>query len=346
MKRHHKLALSVFTLTVIGVALVLAKALQADAADATGERMAEAANKLLSGLSDELRAKTTFTFDDPVRLSWHFYPVTPEPRKGAVLKAMTAKEKELVKDLLRAGTSKEGYDQALNVIALENILRDIENTEWAKKFRDSDLYYVSVFGKPAKTGKWGWRIEGHHLSLNYVIDDGKVIASTPIAFGANPGEVMSGPHKGLRALMKEEDLARQLYTSLEPASRKKATISAKAPFDILTEMNVQPRRLPAEGLARASMDSRQQQVLDQLVKLYANRHPADVSTRLQKEIAEAGADKVVFGWAGPPEPGQPHYYRIQGPTFVIEYCNAQNRANHIHSLWRSYLGDFALTAKP
>lgn len=344
MTRLPKLALALSALGIVTLALVVGKSLQADNADkdSAAARMAAAANKLLAGLSDELRTRAALSFDDPVRVKWHFYPITPEPRKGAVLKAMTPREKELVMGLLRAGTSKEGYEQAMNVIALENILRDIEKTPWALKFRDSDLYYVSVFGKPAMTGKWGWRIEGHHLSLNYVIEDGRIIGATPIAYGANPGEVTSGPFKGMRALMKEEDLARQLYTSFDPESRKKATISDKAPFDMLTEMNVQPRRLPMAGVTRATMPAPQQELLDQIINLYANRHPSEVAQKLLKEIAEAGRDKVVFGWAGAPEPGQAHYYRIQGPTFAIEYTNAQNRANHIHCLWRSYLGDFAL----
>jgi hypothetical protein len=304
--------------------------------------MVEAAQKLLAGLSEQLRAKASFPFDDPSRLVWHYYPITPWPRKGAVLKEMTPREKDLVKDLLRSGTSQAGYETALNVIALEAILRDIENTEWARKYRDSDLYYICIYGKPALTGKWGWRIEGHHLCLNYFLEDGQVTGMTPIVFGANPGEVPSGPFKGMRALAREEDLARQLYTSLDTTARQKATIADQAPFDVLTEVKVQPKRLPLEGLSFAEMGPGQRQLLRQLLQAYAGKQPPEVAERLLKEVADAGMDRVHFGWAGPAQPGQPHYYRVQGPTFVIEYCNAQNRANHIHSLWRSYTGDFGI----
>jgi hypothetical protein len=253
---------------------------------------------------------------------------------------MTAKQKELVKALLRAGTSKEGYEQALNVIALDGILRDIENTEWARKFRDPDLYYVCIFGKPAATGTWGWRIEGHHLSLNYAIEAGKVTAATPVFFGANPGEVPSGPSKGLRVMSREEDLARQLYTSFDAAARRKATIAELPPFDVLTEVKEQPKKLPLQGLSFKDMNAQQRDMLEKLLRLYAEKHPRAVAERLMTEATATGRDAIHFGWAGSGEPGQPHYYRIQGASFVVEFCNSQNRANHIHSLWRSYAGDF------
>ncbi|HXG11346.1 MAG TPA: DUF3500 domain-containing protein [Gemmataceae bacterium] len=338
---------------IIGAAVVLGRTTQPAGPKAeppqpspsAGARMAEAAQALLAGLSDEQRAKAAFAFDDPVRLTWHYYPITPEPRKGAVLKEMTAREKELVKGLLRAGTSKEGYETALQVMALDGILRDIENTEWARRYRDPELYYVCVFGKPGLTGKWGWRIEGHHLSLNYVLENGRVVSVTPLVFGANPAEVPSGPHRGLRVLAREEDLARRLYTSLDRAARQKATVADRAPFDVFTEVKPQPKRLPLEGLAFADMKPPQRELAEQLLRVYAGKLPGEAADRLLQEAAEAGLERVHFAWAGGPQPGQPHYYRLQGPTFVVEYCNTQNRANHIHALWRSYTGDFGIPMK-
>lgn len=314
----------------------------ADDKATAGVKMVEAAQNLLAGLSDEHRKKATFAFDDPQRLVWHYYPITPWPRLGAVLKTMSPTEKDLFLALLRSGTSAEGYKTALEVISLENILRDIENTPWAKKYRDSTLYYVCIYGKPAMTGKWAWRIEGHHLCLNYVLEDGKITAATPMVYGANPNEVMSGPHKGMRPLAPEEDLARQLYTSLDSDSRKKATIAEVGPFDVLTEVKAQPKRLPPQGAAFADMTDGQKQLLQQLVQRYAGRHPDEVAARLLKEAADAGFELVHFGWAGPAQPGEPFYYRVQGPTFVVEFCNTQNRGNHSHSVWRSYVNDFGV----
>lgn len=340
-----KAGIGLVAISVMAAAVILGRAEPGKPTPATGTAMVEAAQNLLAGLSDELRAKASLPFDDPARLEWHYYPTTPQPRKGAVFKAMTPAQKDLVKALLRTGTSKEGYATALNVIALDGILRDIENTEWARTYRDPDLYYVIVFGKPARTGKWGWRIEGHHLSLNYVLEDGRVTAQTPSFFGANPGEVPSGPSKGLRVLPREEDLARRLYTSLDGPARRKATISEQPPFDILTEVKAQPKPLPAEGLPCSEMGPRQRELMQELLRVYAGKHPAEVAERMLQDVTGAGLDRVHFGWSGSPQPGQPHYYRIGGPTFVVEYCNTQNRANHIHSVWRSYAGDFGIPAK-
>jgi hypothetical protein len=257
-----------------------------------------------------------------------------------MLKEMTDKEKELVKALLQTGTSPSGYQTTLNLMALEGILRDIENTEWARQIRDPERYHVCIFGKPELKGKWGWRIEGHHLSLNYTVTDGQVTARTPVAFGANPGEVPSGPHKGLRILAPEEDLGRKLLTSLDAAGRKKATLASSAPFDVLTEVLAQPRKLPQEGISYGDMSPRSRGLLREVLRTHAGRQPKEIADKLMEEAAEGDMDNVHFAWAGSPMPGVPHYYRIQGPTFVVEFCNAQNRANHIHTVWRSYKGDF------
>lgn len=344
-----RVTLFLVTASVMGLALYLARDKQtgtptahAGASDKVVAEMIAAARNLLSGLSPDLRQQAALPFDHPARLSWHYYPTTPEPRKGAVLKKMTAREKALVKALLRAGTSKPGYDTALDVISLDSILRDIENTPWAKKFRDSDLYYVTIFGTPGTQGQWAWRIEGHHLSVNYVIKGGKIIGATPMAYGANPAEVRSGPSKGLRALAKEEDLARRLYTSLDRDARRQATVASQAPFDVFTEVKTQPRILPVEGIAQARMSAEQKKLLQELLWLYIGKHPPELAENVSRQIRDAGMGKVHFAWAGHAEPGEQHYYRIQGPTFVIEFCNSQNQANHIHAVWRSYLGDFGI----
>lgn len=341
-----RLFLSLLALGVLAATGLISKfvpatqAEKADAGPAIGQRMVQAAQNLVAGLSQANRDKSVFPFGDPTRTNWHYYPILPEPRKGAMLKEMTAPEKELLKALLRTGTSPAGYQTTLNLMALEGILRDIENTEWAKLIRDPERYHVCIFGKPDVRGKWGWRIEGHHLSLNYTLEDGKIIARTPIAFGANPGEVMSGPHKGMRLLAPDEDVARKLLTALDAEGRRKAILKVPAPFDVLTEVLAQPRKLPLEGLSFAEMSPHAQELLQQVMGIHANRQPKEVAEQLLQEVQEGGMDKVHFAWAGSPLPGQPHYYRIQGPTFVIEFCNAQNRANHSHTVWRSYKGDF------
>lgn len=311
-------------------------------ASATARKMIDAAKELLAALTPEQKAKTAFAFDDPVRVRWHYYPVTPWPRQGATIKEMDAKQRELFKKLLRSGTSERGYATVLEVMALDGILRDIENTPWAKKFRDSELYHVCVFGTPGATGKWGWRIEGHHLNLNYVIADGQIVSSTPSVFGANPAVVLSGPYQGLRALGKDEDMARRLFTELEPTSRKKATLAEQGPFDVLSEVKPRPKPLPLEGVPFASLDPAQQKELLDVITQYAGKHPPDVEQRMLEEVTAGGLDKTHFGWAGSAYPGEPFYFRVHNPNFIIEFCNTQAQGNHIHAVWRSYKSDFAL----
>ena len=332
-----KMSLSLLVVATIGAAVVVGRVNESPA-----PKMLAAARKLLEALPEDLRAKATFEFDDPQRIDWHYIP---RERKGAVLKAMTKPQQALVMDLLRVGTSASGYRDAEHIMELEGILRDIENTERARLIRDPELYYVSVFGVPSEKGTWGWRIEGHHLSLNYVIRDGKVASETPAFMGANPAKVPSGPKKGYRALPGIEDVARRLYKSFDGAARKRATLAEKAPADVLTgTQNTAPKKLPLEGLSYGAMNSAQKKTLDRLISIYLDRYPDAVSEPLKKQISEAGIDRVHFGWYGPDEPGAPHAYRIQGPTFVIEYNNTQNDANHIHSVYRHHTGDFGIRA--
>lgn len=325
-------------LALLAIGIPVAAAAVARVNQQPGAKMTEAATKLLEGLPEELKDQASFGFDDPERINWHFIP---RDRKGAVLKAMTPDQRELAKGLLRAGTSESGYQTALNVMMLEAILRDIENTERARQIRNPLLYYVSIFGKPSNEGTWGWKFEGHHLCVNYTVKGGVVIAETPLFYGANPGKVPSGPHEGLRTLPREEDLARKLYTSLQGDKRKKATIAEKAPPEIQSgTQNTEPKSLPLDGIAYSDLGDEQKKLIDQILHVYVDKHPPEISSKLLGQVNDAGKDQIHFGWAGPDGVGQPHYYRIQGPTFIIEYNNTQNNANHIHSVWRNKSGEF------
>jgi hypothetical protein len=306
--------------------------------------MTEAATKLLDALPEPLRRQVTFQLEDPERLNWHFIP---RERKGVPIKALSPEQQRLVKALISAGTSERGYQTALEVMALEAILRQMEDTGGARRFpRDPELYYVSIFGTPSASGKWGWRIEGHHLCLNYLIDAGRVAAATPIFFGANPAQVPKGfPKEGTRTLPRIEELARQLYQSLAGEVKTKATIGAKAPADILSgAQNTAPPAVPDAGAAASELNPTQRDVLANLYREYVGRYPAETAEALMAEFQAAPPNQVRFAWAGPATPGQGHYYRIIGPTFLIEYCNTQNGANHIHSVFRKRQGDFGLTA--
>jgi hypothetical protein len=320
--------------TAVTAFLVLLSIVSARAHQA-GEEMALAATKFLSSLKAEQSAKATFPVKDDERLNWHF---VPKDRKGLPFKELNPDQRQLALELLKTGLSNRGFGTATNIMSLELILQDIEGPN--RRFpRDPDLYYVSVFGKPEKQGTWAWRVEGHHVAVNFTVVAGEV-ASTPSFFGSNPAEVRKGPRKGLRVLAQEEDVARELLQSLTGDQRKEAIYDQTAPKDILTEAKKKVTPLETTGIAAAKLNTDQKTTLMRLIQTYVERTRPDVSKGDLAKIEKAGVDKIYFAWAGGIEPGQGHYYRVQGPTFLLEYDNTQNDANHIHAVWRDFNGDF------
>jgi hypothetical protein len=296
--------------------------------------MAEAAHHLLASLTPEQRAKATFTFEDDERQNWHFIPIE---RKGLPLREMTPAQKHLASALLSAGLSQQGYIKAETVMSLEDVLRLLEKGTGPE--RDPEKYYFSIFGEPSATGTWGYRVEGHHLSQNYAVVNGRV-AGSPSFFGANPAEVREGPRKGLRALAAEEDLGREVIQSLDPEQRKIAVVSAEAYKDILTMSDRQAAlKGQPSGLPASKMNPKQFALLMALLEDYARNMPEQIAQSREEQIKKAGKD-IYFAWAGGVEKGEPHYYRIQTPAILIEYDDTQNNANHIHSVWRDFNGDF------
>ena len=262
----------------------------------------------------------------------------PKARKGLPLKEMSSAQKKLAHALLNSGLSQRGYAQAVTIMSLDQILAELEQGKGP--VRDPDLYYFTIFGKPGVEEAWGWRVEGHHLSLNFVVHGDEVLAATPAFFGSNPGEVREGPRKGLRVLGQEETLGRQFVDSLNDDQKKTAIIATTAPQEIITKNDRKAQLLEPPGLPASQMTAGQKAALLNLIKDYAFRHRAEVAEGDLKKIEAAGLDEVHFAWAGSLGPGQGHYYRIQGPTFLLEYDNTQNNANHIHTVWRDFANDF------
>lgn len=298
--------------------------------------MANAAEKLLKTLNSEQRAKMAMTFEAEERQNWHF---VPRVRQGLPLKELDAAQRESARALLSAGLSQSGLTKATTIIELENVLKEIEQSG---PVRDPELYYFALFGQPGSRGVWGWRVEGHHLSLNYTLAGNRPVSITPSFFGANPAEVRHGARKGLRTLKDEEDQARLLLKSFDGTQRSEAVVSNDAPRDILTGNNRQVSPLSPAGLASNKISDKQKDILMNLLNVYVSRMPADIAKARMEKIRAAGFNRIFFAWAGGGEVGQPHYYRIQGPSFVIEYDNVQNNANHIHTVWRDFNGDFGL----
>src|SRR5260370_16015595 len=300
-----------------------------------GAKMVRAAETLVSSLTAEQQAKALFEFDDKERFNWHFVPLEKDKRstrKGLPLADMKPEQRQAAFDLLKAGTSPEGDKKAITIMSLESILRELEKDKGP--VRNPDWYFFAVFGKPGKAGRWGWRVEGHHLALNFVVDGGKVVASTPAFFGANPATVKSGPRKGLTTLPEAEDLARQLFKSLDESQNTDALQQTQ--FQQIEQGKKAPHVGDAKGLSAEKMNDQQRRILMQLVQSYAERMPADIAAEELAQVKQAGIDKIHFAYAGGTEDGQPHTYRVQGPSLGVEFLNVQedsarNKANHIHS---------------
>lgn len=303
--------------------------------DATGNRMGESAARLLTALDDTQKAQATFGFDDPERLNWHFIP---RPRKGLPLKSMTPAQRALAFGLLQTGLGGSGFLKATTIMSLEAILKDLE--KGSGPARDPELYFVSIFGTPSDAGKWGWRVEGHHLSLNFALENGAIVSATPAFFGSNPGEVRQGPRQGLRTLADLEDRALRLLQSLDADQKKVAITADKAPTDIRAANVAQPPTSAAEGISYAKLNADQKPMLQALVESFAADMTPEVAVAWLDEIKKAGADNVHFSWTGAADRNTGHAYKVQGPTFLIEFNNTQNNANHIHAAWRNLLGDF------
>lgn len=298
--------------------------------------MAAAAKNLLAALDDGQRSKAVFAWNVEERENWAFIP---KERKGLTLGEMNSAQKQLAQALLSTGLSHRGYVKANTIISLEQILQELEGP--GRRFpRDPGLYHVSIFGEPSEQGTWGWRFEGHHLSLNFTLVDGQVAASTPSFMGTNPAEVRKGPRAGLRVLAQEEDLARELVKSLSDAQKKVAIVETNAPDDILTAATRVAVMKQTNGIPFSKLTRAQRAIGERLLREYVERVRPEVAAQDLAKIRKAGMGKIRFAWAGGLEKGQRHYYRLHGPTFLMEYDNTQNDANHIHAVWRDFENDF------
>jgi hypothetical protein len=285
-------------------------------------QMADAAEAFLASLQPDQLAAAAAPYDVTDHRSWTYLP---GPRPGLMLADMSEAQQTLALELLDAGSSPTGAQTARGIIELDAILRGE-----AKRGQ----YWVRIFGEVGGESPWAWRISGHHLVLHLTIV-GAGVAVTPNFFGAEPATVLHGPHQGLRTLPDEEELARALLASLDDDQRQIAIAAPVAPPDILTRADpaVDPSVLPA-GLDYARMDGEQRQLVQRLIRRYVDRAPVDIAAEYWQDLTDAGLDIITFRWAGPDERGAGHYYAVNGPTFLIEYDNTQDNANHIHSVWR------------
>ena len=301
--------------------------------------MVDAARRWLASLDAPRRSKATYHYLDGERIFWYYPPLN---RHGLPLRDMDDNQRALALELLSTGLTDEAGQQARLIIEHEDVLGPLEaeagHTTWP---RDPHLYYWTVFGEPGRAEPWGWRAEGHHLSVHYSVWGDQVIAVTPFFFGANPAEVRKGPKEGLRILSRREDLAIDLISSLDAGQRGKAVIHDKAPWDILGYNSSKQAVHNDEGLAGREMNGTQREMLMTLISEYVHGVPAPVAAERMGKIRETGLDSYRLVWAGGLDRSRDHYYRIHGGQFIVEFDNIQNGANHIHSVWRDVENDFA-----
>jgi hypothetical protein len=301
--------------------------------------MRTAAVRFLQSLSPSQKEKTCFAFDDEERYHWNFVPLA---RKGIMLKELSVSQQNLAMALLKTALSDTGFQKAQAIIGLESILKAVENRPADDSYRDPGKYYVSIFGEPASNNIWGWRLEGHHVAFNFSSDEKGLVSGTPGFLGANPAVVLSGNEKGKEILKDETRLGFALLHALTDAQKQKAIISTKAPSEIITGASRKAMIETPEGISYNELNDAQQKQMMELINLYVYRSTKLFARQMIKDIEQAGLSNLRFAWAGAEQPGlgNPHYYRIQGPTLIIEYDNTQNNANHVHSVTRDLKNDF------
>lgn len=308
-------------------------------AHSSATEMTVATNALLKALTPAQQNLALLAFDNRERTHWLY---VPSPRQGLPLKQLSDKQRQLIQNLLKTALSQSGYLKAETIRELENILKVIEAGQ-GKFTRDAELYYFTLFGVPGDKGAWGWRWEGHHLSINFTIIDGEIVSASPLFMGNNPGQVSPEQAHGhpLQMLNQEDTLGLELIQSLAPEQRKVAIIAEQAPADVTTK-NQEKLGTTAngQGIALSNLTPEQKYKIGRILAEYIGRTREEFALGEMIEISATAENKILFAWAGGTAAGQGHYYRIEGPSFLFELDNTQNNANHIHTVWRDRRKDF------
>ena len=322
------------------------------------KNMLDATLGFLDALSPALRDKAVFPFDNEERFNWHYVPTKldglPETlqkvyheRRGVSLKEMSSSQRTAAHALLRSALSTQGYLKATGIMIMEEVLRETElalgrDAKVISLVRDPELYFFTVFGRPSKDTAWGWRVEGHHLSLHFSSVSAELVATTPMFMGSNPAVVSHGTHAGLSLLAGEAGIARELVNSFDTQQGAQAVIAATAPEEIITGNSRKASLELMTGLSASSMTGVQRALLIRLIQEYVSNLRPDLAQAQLDRIKTSEVERIHFAWAGSIEAGKPHYYRIHSPKILIEYDNTQNNANHIHTVYRDLVNDFGV----
>jgi len=304
------------------------------------QKIVDAASVFLNLLDSGQRACAFYPFDGDERYNFRYFPV--EHPKGIAMDQLNPAQTKAAWELIKTCLSEKAVEKAGEIIKLEIILKELEHRQSGDHYRDPGKYFLTIFGIPHDNTIWGWRLDGHHVSFNFSANNGKLVAGTPGFLGANPAVVQQGAEKGKEVLKEEREAGFALLHSLTKEELTRAIIDTNAPGDIITYTHRKAMIAKSEGLLYTEMSSAQQEQMLQLISLYVHRYTKLFADEMLKEIQQAGLDKLRFAWAGHTEYGigKPHYYRIQGPTVIIEYDNTQNNANHLHTVVRDLRHDF------
>jgi hypothetical protein len=291
---------------------------------------------LVNSFTAEQKAKAIYALDDPKKTDWHFFPSTMFNREGVSIKEMTSAQRELAHSVLKTLLSKSGYEKTLEIMELENVLRSFGQDS---VMRDSEKYFIAFYGDPLSDELYSMSFEGHHISLNFTISGDEIVAS-PRFLGANPAMIPEGPRKGDRTLDEEEDLGFALINSMNSEQLQKAIFQEESFKDIVSLNLPEINPLDPVGIQYAELNPAQQKQVIQIIDQYLSNMPSKVANERRKQVMSEDLSNLYFGWVGAKSLGAAHYYRIQAKTFLIEFDNSQNNANHIHTVWRDFEGDF------
>ena len=290
----------------------------------------------VSSLNQQQKAKAVFAFDDMNRYAWHYVPASMMARTGLAIKDIDSMQKIAFYELLKSFLSAEGYKRTQTIMSFEYLLREMEPTN---PHRVPENYFVSVYGHPGMDSVWAWKFTGHHLALNFTIVKNK-LAFAPFFFGSNPAEVKQGTQKGLRILKDEEDIGYELMNSLNAEQKKSALFQLKAFADIVTTTAKEVVPLEPVGILMKELNNDQKNIVNKLIVAYLSSMSPRMANARMAMVKTEDKNDIRFGWAGGLVKGEPHYYRLQGKYFLIEFDNTQNDANHIHLVWRDFNGDY------
>jgi Protein of unknown function (DUF3500) len=307
---------------------------------AKSQDMVDKAGAFIKLLDSTQRIKVLYPFDTAERYRFMYIPL--DDRKGISVNELNDAQRKALMDLLHTCLSEQTVKKVHDIMQLDIILKELEHRKPEDHFRDPGKYFVTIFGIPSDKTIWGWRFEGHHVAFHFSADKNQLVAGTPSFLGSNPGKVLEGNEKGKEVLKQETDDGFAMLHALSADELKKAIIDTAAPAEIITGANRVAMIDHPAGIKYSELSAANQQRFLQLINLYIHRYTKLFADDMLKEIQTAGLENLWFTWAGFTEhvPGKPYYYRIQGPTIIIEYDNTQNNANHVHTVIRDLKTDF------